>query len=91
MTGGDLASLITKEQQEPRLLSHYADDDNMIDAYREGRDLYAMIASKVYHNNYEDNKEFVPDGTMNIEGKHRRQSCKSLLLGELTLCPNKTM
>lgn len=53
----------------------------MINSYREGKDLYAMIASKVYHNKYEDNKEFYPDGSMNIEGKHRRQSCKSLLLG----------
>lgn len=68
-------------QQEPRLLSHYSGDENMINAYRDGRDLYAMIASKVYHNNYEDNKEFFPDGSMNIEGKHRRSSCKSLLLG----------
>lgn len=53
----------------------------MINAYKEGKDLYAMIASKVYNNNYEDNKEFFPDGSMNPEGKHRRTSVKSLLLG----------
>lgn len=68
-------------QQEPRILSHFANDTNMINAYKEGKDLYAMIASKVYHNNYEDNKEFRPDGTMNPDGKKRRSSCKSLLLG----------
>lgn len=68
-------------QQEPRLLAHYAHDENMINAYKNGKDLYATIASKVYHNNYEDNKEFYPDGTINPEGKHRRTSCKSLLLG----------
>ena len=53
----------------------------MIGAYEDGKDLYALIASNVYHNNYEDNKEFYPDGTMNPEGKHRRTSVKSLLLG----------
>ena len=68
-------------QQEPRLLAHYSHDESMINAYKDGKDLYAMIASKVYNNNYEDNKEFFPDGTMNPEGKHRRTSCKSLLLG----------
>ena len=53
----------------------------MIEAYKQGKDLYASIASKVYHNNYEDNREFRPDGTINPEGKKRRTSVKSLLLG----------
>ena len=53
----------------------------MITSYKEGKDLYAIIASNVYHNKYEDNKEFYPDGTMNPEGKHRRTSMKSVLLG----------
>lgn len=68
-------------QQEPRLLASYSGDENMTQAYVEGKDLYAIIASKVYHNKYEDNKEFYPDGTMNPEGKHRRTSMKQLLLG----------
>ena len=68
-------------QQEPRILAHYSDDENMINAYKQGKDLYATIASKVYHNNYEDNLEFRPDGSMNPEGKKRRASCKTLLLG----------
>ena len=53
----------------------------MIGAYIEGKDLYAVMASKVYNNKYEDNKEFYPDGTMNPEGKKRRTNMKSLLLG----------
>lgn len=69
-------------QQEPRLLSHYSQDHNMIDAYTHGKDLYAMIASKVYKNNYEDNLEFHPvTREMQPEGKHRRTAMKTLLLG----------
>ena len=68
-------------QQEPRLLSAYSGDEAMIQAYKDDKDLYAIIASKVYHNKYEDNKEFYPDGTQNPEGKKRRTATKSLLLG----------
>ena len=68
-------------QQEPRLLSAYSGDKAMIQAYKDDKDLYVMIASKIYHNNYEDNKEFYPDGTRNSEGTKRRTSVKSLLLG----------
>lgn len=68
-------------QQEPRLLSAYSMDKNMIQAYKDDKDLYAMIASKIYNNNYDDNREFYPDGTPNPEGKKRRTSVKSLLLG----------
>ena len=54
----------------------------MINAYKEGKDLYAMIASKVYHNNYEDNLEFNPvTKQMQPDGKKRRTSVKGLLLG----------
>ena len=68
-------------QQEPRLLSNYSQDDNMINAYKEGKDLYATIASGVYNNDYWDNMEHYQDGTPNPAGKKRRSSCKSLLLG----------
>lgn len=70
-------------QQEPRLLSAYSNDKAMIQAYKDDKDLYAMIASKIYNNNYDDNREFYPDGTQNPEGKKRRTSVKSLLLGRL--------
>ena len=69
-------------QQEPRLLAHYSHDESMINAYKDGKDLYAMIASKVYHNNYEDNLEFNPiTKKIQPDGKHRRTSVKGLLLG----------
>lgn len=69
-------------QQEPRLLSYYSGDENMINAYKEGKDLYATIASKVYKNNYEDNLEFNPiTNKIQPDGKKRRTSVKSLLLG----------
>ena len=70
-------------QQEPRLLSAYSGDEAMIGAYKNGKDLYAMIASRVYKNNYEDNLEKHKDGTAFPEGKKRRSSVKSLLLGIL--------
>ena len=69
-------------QQEPRLLANYAQDEYMIGAYKNNKDLYATIASRVYHNNYEDNLEFNPTtGIRSEEGATRRASCKSLLLG----------
>lgn len=54
----------------------------MIDAYKQGKDLYATIASRVYHNNYEDNLEFNPKtGKRSEAGAKRRSSVKGLLLG----------
>lgn len=53
----------------------------MIESYVNGRDLYAVIASQVYHNRYEDNLEFDSEGKINPEGKRRRTNMKSLLLG----------
>lgn len=75
MVGSDFS------QQEPRLLSSYSGDENMINAYKQGKDLYATIASGIYHNDYWDNMEFRQDGTANPEGKKRRGSVKSLMLG----------
>lgn len=68
-------------QQEPRLLSMYSQDENMMNAYKQGKDLYATIASGVYKNDYWDNMEHHQDGSPNPEGKKRRSNCKSLLLG----------
>lgn len=68
-------------QQEPRLLSHYSGDENMINAYKQGKDLYATIASGVYKMDYWDCMEKHEDGTPNPDGKKRRSSVKGLLLG----------
>ncbi|MBP5468253.1 MAG: hypothetical protein J6Z11_03315, partial [Candidatus Riflebacteria bacterium] len=71
-------------------------DPNMIKAYLEGKDLYAMIAQAAFNNRYEDNLEFYPEGTeleidgekviagnkthKNPAGKDRRSVGKVLLL-----------
>lgn len=85
--------------QEPRLTAHYSGDDNMINAYKEGKDLYSVIASMSFDAPYEDCLEFYPEGTkLNIEGQEvicghkthknkagaeRRTMAKSILLGLL--------
>lgn len=91
--GGDFSS------QEPRLTAHYAQDDAMLKAYEEDKDLYAVIAQSIYKNRYEDNLEFYPEGSVitidgqkivcgngthqNKAGKERRNQAKGILLGLL--------
>lgn len=47
------------------------------------KDLYATIATGIYHNDYWDNMEFREKEKIhpNPEGKKRRSNCKSILLG----------
>lgn len=68
-------------QQEPRTLAHMSGDKELIKAYSEGKDIYAWIASFIYNVPYEQCKEFNADGTKNPEGKERRTSVKSIILG----------
>ena len=68
-------------QQEPRTLAHMSGDQNMRQAYIDGKDIYAWIAEKIYKVPYDECKEFRPDGTKNPEGKKRRDSVKSIILG----------
>lgn len=70
-------------QQEPRTMALLCDDERMINAYREGKDLYAEIASLSFNTTYDNCLEFRPDGTTNPEGKERRSQAKSILLGVL--------
>ncbi len=77
IVGGDFS------QQEPRCLAHMSDDPHMLQAYLEGKDLYATIASKIYKMPYDECLEFRPDGSVNPEGKARRTSVKPVLLGIL--------
>lgn len=58
-------------------------DPQMYNTFMEGKDLYSEIASKAFHKNYEDCREFNADGTTNKEGKARRSQAKSILLGVL--------
>lgn len=71
----------------------------MLKAYKDKKDLYAVIAQSVYENNYEDNLEFYPSGKeiihegkkvvcgykthKNEDGAKRRSAAKSILLGLL--------
>ena len=75
-------------QQEPRTLAHMSQDEHLIQAYRDGKDIYAWIAEKIYKVPYEECKEFRPDGTKNPEGKKRRDSVKSIILGRPTVMPH---
>lgn len=84
-------------QQEPRVLSQVSEDDNLKNAYLQGKDLYAWGASLIFHLPYEDCLEFYPEGTKivqdgveitcgyktntNKEGKKRRSKMKAILLG----------
>lgn len=70
-------------QQEPKVMTVMCGDPSMIEAYQKGRDLYASIASLAFGKPYEECLEFRPDGTTNKEGKERRSSAKSILLGIL--------
>lgn len=68
-------------QQEPRLLTYYTQDENLLNAYNNGKDIYATMGMGVYNNNYWDNMEHYEDGTLNLEGKKRRSAMKVLFLG----------
>lgn len=68
-------------QQEPRTLAFISQDEGMIQAYREGKDLYAWIGSVVYKLDYWDCMEKHQNGMPNPEGKVRRDSMKSVVLG----------
>lgn len=58
-------------QIEPRTLAFMAGEENMIAAYRAGRDLYSDMASRVFNKPYEE----CGDGT------EERQRIKAILLG----------
>ena len=74
-------------QQEPRITAHLCGDENMINAYKTGRDLYSSMASIAFHLPYEDCLEFYLDENgkktdkVNKEGKKRRSQIKAIFLG----------
>lgn len=73
--GGDFSQI------EPRTLASLSGDEKMKQAYIEGQDLYSLMASEIYGVPVDECKEFRADGTVNPEGKERRTSVKSILLG----------
>lgn len=55
-------------------------DEQLISAYREGKDLYAHIGQLALKVPYEDCLEHRPDGSVNPEGKLRRNRMKAIVL-----------
>ena len=67
-------------QQEPRLLAHMSKDEQLIHAYNNGKDLYAHVGSLALKVPYEDCLEHRADGSLNPEGKLRRNKMKAIVL-----------
>lgn len=69
-------------QQEPRLTAAVSLDAKLVDAFRNGRDVYATISSIALGYPYEECLEFNPvTGELQPEGKERRSAGKVLNLG----------
>lgn len=68
-------------QQEVRVLAEMSQDQNLIKAYKENKDIYATVAADVYHKDYWECMEHYQDGSSNLAGEKRRASCKSIVLG----------
>lgn len=66
--------------QEPRITASLSQDPKMIQAYKDGLDLYSMIAAVAYNTTYEECLE-KRNGELYVEGKERRASAKSIVLG----------
>jgi hypothetical protein len=85
--------------QEPRLTAFMSQSPQMMQAYFEGKDLYAVIAQSMFNNEYWENLEFYPEGTeieldgkkiicgkkthLHKAGKERRSAAKTMLLAIL--------
>lgn len=75
--------------QEPRVTAHLSNDKKMVQAYQQGKDVYSEIAAISFDKTYEECLEFYLDENgnktdrTNTEGKQRRTSAKSIVLGIL--------
>jgi len=69
--------------QEVRVTAHLSQDEKMIQAYKDGKDVYSEIASIIFNVPYEECCEKRPDGTYSKEGKERRATAKPVVLGIL--------
>ena len=56
-------------------------DPKLIDTYNNNKDLYATIASFVFHKDYWECMEHWEDGSPNPTGKGIRSKAKGLVLG----------
>jgi DNA polymerase I-like protein with 3'-5' exonuclease and polymerase domains len=80
-TDGYIMMSADYSQQEIKGMAQMCGDEGMIEAFRQGKDFYAEIASVAFGYPYEECREFRPDGTTNPDGKARRAQAKSILLG----------
>lgn len=74
--GGDFG------QQEPKLTAFLSGDPKMIDTFKQGKDIYAIIAQSIFGNKYEDNLEFfdAEKTKINLQGKENRSLGKTVIL-----------
>lgn len=71
--------------QEPRITAFVSNDPKMIQAFKDGKDIYASIASVAFNVPYEKCLEFHPEThEYQPDGKERRGQAKLIVLGELT-------
>lgn len=68
-------------QQEPRILAYVSLDEGLLQAYKEGKDIYAHAGSFTFKIEYIECLENYEDGTPNPEGNKRRSSMKAIVLG----------
>ena len=70
-------------RQEVAVCAAVSGDEKMIQAFRDGIDIYSHVASLAFNVPYKDCCEFNDDGTTNKEGKERRSKAKAIVLGIL--------
>ena len=69
-------------QQEPKITAYVSQDETMIQAFKDGKDIYAMIASIAFQVPYEECLEFHPEThEYQPDGKARRGEAKTIVLG----------
>lgn len=69
-------------QQEPKMTAFVSQDPHMVQAFMDGKDIYATIASLAFNRPYEECLEFNPiTGANQPDGKERRSQAKSIVLG----------
>ena len=79
------------EAQEPRLLTHLANEGKLRDIFEHGLDPYASISSLVFKKDYWECMEHHQDGTPNPDGKALRKKAKTILLGKQNVMPLYTV
>lgn len=83
---GHLLISMDYSQQEPSCLAAFCKKmgyTSLFDARFKGNDLYSEVASAIFNLPYEDCVEHRADGSINKEGKKRRNDAKPVLLGIL--------